>query len=392
MLLLAISRSQAFGEYSPFGAFLLMPALFFCAAGIFTSSAQKLTSSNEGRLLLLRLLVCAALLHHCIAGISMIRNIPGGIIDVYLFQHHSAAALLHGIDPYTLTTENIYGAHSHLYGPGIVMNRQVQIGYPYPPASLLFVIPFHVLGDIRYAYLTAVVLSASIIVALRTNFLTAVIACLLLLSPVTAYVERQSWTEPFVLLALTCTTYAAVKRRWWLPLALGIFIASKQYCVLALPFVPLLLGESRWKLPAWKLLAKAVGIAAVFTLPMALWDLRGFFRDVVLFQIRQPFRDDALTLGNLLFPFPLSLILVLVTIGTAFALRKAQPHPSMFAGCYAFTLLIFVCTNKQAFCNYYFLIVQALLLAIATLEIPTTPELDSVQMRKVDRRELQPVC
>jgi hypothetical protein len=115
---------------------------------------------------------------------------------------------------------------------------------------------------------------------------------------------------------------------------------------------------------------QALGIVIAFTLPMALWNLQGFWWNVVLIHIRQPFRKEALTLGNLFFPFPLFLVLTLVASATAFAIRKAWPHPSMFAACYGFTLLIFVCTNKQAFCNYYFLIVQTLLLAVAALEIP----------------------
>ena len=45
----------------------------------------------------------------------------------------------------------------------------------------------------------------------------------------------------------------------------------------------------------------------------------------------------------------------------------------MFAAAYGFTLLIFVCTNKQAFCNYYFLIVQTLLLSVAAGIPSATP-------------------
>lgn len=245
-------------------------------------------------------------------------------------------------------------------------------------------LPAYLLGDIRYAYVVAVVLSAVILVKLHTNSATVGIACLLLLSPVTRYVELQSWTEPFVLLTLTCTIYAALKKSWWLPVALGLFLASKQYSVLALPFIPLLLGERRWKVSR-RLIGQALSIAVVLTLPMALWNVHGFWRDVVLCQLRQPFRKDALSLGNLLFPIPLAMILAFVTIGVIFAMRKARPHPSMFAACYGFILLIFVCANKQAFCNYYFLIAHGLLLAVATIGIPMSPELAPIE-------ELQPLA
>jgi hypothetical protein len=374
VLFVAISRGRAFGEYSRLGAILLIPAVTLCAAGIFISSTSEPRPMHQRDQVLLRLLFCTAVLYQLIATMRIIQNLPGGIIDVYLFQQRSAAALLHKVDPYTLTTPNIYGLNRHFYGSGVVVNGRVQIGFPYPPASLFFVLPFYLMGDIRFAYITAILLSAGLVMAFRTDLVTTSVASLLLLSPVTLFVESQSWTEPFVLLALTFTIYASVKERWWLPIALGIFFASKQYSVLAIPFLPLLLGEHRWKPVVWRLLAKSLGVSAALTVPMAVWNWHGFCRDVILFQLRQPFRPDALTLGNLFFPFPQYLILAFVVFGTFFSLSKARPHPSMFAACFGFTFLIFVCTNKQAFCNYYFLVIQTFLLAISTLAIPMKSE------------------
>ena len=369
VLLLAVWQGRLFGDYTLFGALLLIPAVAFCAAGISASSSEHTTKTASQYQFLLRLLVCAAMLSHLISALWRIYYIPGGIIDVYIFQKQSAAALIHGIDPYSLTTPNIYGSDHHFYGPGMVVNGRVQIGYPYPPASLFFVIPFYLMGDIRYAYVAAVLISAWLLITLRTNFITIIVACLLLLSPVTLYVESRSWTEPFVLLALTCTVYAAMKRSPWLPLALGVLLASKQYCILAVPFTPLLLAQSRWNRQTVQLIIRALAVFSALTLPMAMWNLHGFLHDFMAVHVRQPFRSDSLSIANLICPLPLYLIVALVLVGTLFALNKARPHPSMFAACYGFTLLIFVCTNKQAFCNYYFLIVQTLLLAVATLRV-----------------------
>lgn len=371
LLLLAVGHGHPFGNYTRFGALLIIPALLFCACGIFTSSTLT-TVRDDRHQVLLRALICAALIYHTITSISMLRMQGGATIDVYYFQQHSAAALLHGINPYTLTTENIYGRSTAFYDPHMVVDGRVQIGFPYPPASLFFVLPAYPLGDIRYAYVAAVLLSATILVMLRTTLVTAAIACFLLLSPITRYVELQAWTDPFLLLALTCTVYAAVERRWWLPLALGVFLAAKQYGIFAVPFVPFLLEGRRWKV-ASKLARQAFTVAVLLTVPMVVWDPNRFWRDVVLLHIRQPFRSDALSLANLFFPIPFSVILIFVVIGAMFAIRKARPHPSMFAACYGFVLLIFVCANKQAFCNYYFLIVHSLFLAVATLEIPLSP-------------------
>ena len=372
LLCVAVQASHPVGTYSRLGTLLLFPAVAACAAGIFVSSQRQPTLSITPPKRLLKILLLAALLYHCIASISMLRYYRGDNIDVYLFQHHAARALLHAVDPYTLTTENIYGPSTEFYGPGVVVNGRVEIGMPYPPASLFFVLPAYVMGDIRYAYLAAVLMSAVVIAALDVNLMTVGVACFLLLNSVTLYIELKSWTEPFVLFTLTCVLYAAVKKSWWLPVALGIFLASKQYSLLALPFIPFLLGERRWK-PAWRLLAESLGVFAAVTLPMAFWNAGGFWRDMVLVHIRQPFRKDALTLGNLLFPIPMVAIAALVMLAVVFAMRKARPHPSMFAAVYGFTLLIFVSTNKQAFCNYYFLIVQTLLLSVAAGIPSATP-------------------
>jgi len=387
MLLFAVSRSHPFGNYTFSGALLLAPAVVWCAAGILRSPQQHATVQNNSNKLLLHCLVLTASLYHCLTVFPMLAGRPGTDIDVYVFQEHSAAAFLHGVNPYTLSTTNIYGRGTALYAPEILVGDKVQIGLPYPPASLFFVLPAYLLGDLRYAYVAAILLSVVILLMLRTDLATAGLACLILLSPVTRYVERQSWTEPFVLLSLTCTIYAALRNRWWLPIALGIFFASKQYSILALPYVPFLVGTNRFK-QTWKLLASALGIATALTLPMAFWDFSGFWRNVVLFQIRQPFRKDALTIGNLLFPVPAAVIIGLVGIGTILALRRARPHPSMFAACYGFTLLIFVGTNKQAFCNYYFLIIYTLLLGAVIMNLSIAPETLLIIRGVTDRRRL----
>ena len=384
LLLIAVSDSQPFGNYSFFGALLLAPAIVLCAAGIVRSPSQHATQTGSSYTFLLRCLVFTALLYHCTTTFAMLRSHSGKDIDVNLFQEHSAAALLRGTNPYTLTTVNIYGRGTTFYAPQLLVNDRVQIGLPYPPASLFFVLPAYLAGDIRYAYVFAILLSAAICLMLRTNLANASVACLLLLSPVTRYVERQSWTEPFVLLTLACTVYSALRKRSWLPIALGAFLASKQYSVLALPFIPLLLSGYHRK-EMRKLIAQSVGTAAALTLPMAFWSLSGFWRDIVLLHIRQPFRTDGLSIANLLFPISPALILCFVIIGMIFAIHNARPHPSMFAVCFGFTLLIFVATNKQAFCNYYFLIIYALLLGAASMSIPTTtPEGVSLEYVKGD--------
>src|SRR2546423_4149520 len=197
LLCVALPARHPVGTYSRLGTLLLFPAVAACVAGICVSSQRQPTLSITPPKRLLKILLLAALLYHCIASISMLRYYRGDDIDVYVFQHHAARALLQAVDPYTLTTENIYGPSTEFYGPGVVVNGRVEIRMPYPPASLFFVLPAYVMGHIGYAYLVAALMSAVVIAALDVNLVTVGVACFLLLNSVTLYIELKSWTEPF---------------------------------------------------------------------------------------------------------------------------------------------------------------------------------------------------
>jgi hypothetical protein len=186
-----------------------------------------------------------------------------------------------------------------------------------------------------------------------------------LFNPLTFFVEEKCWTEPLVLLTLSATVYAAVKKRWWLPIALGLFLASKQYNVIALPFVACLIHPFRWR-AYWRLVGWALLVAAATILPFAMWNARSLWHDLVLFHMAQPFRDDSMSFAV---PFPLfrkvgPLILAVFVAWSALTCRR---NAAMFAAGYGASILLFFSTSKQAFSNYYFLIGQAFLLAVVAL-------------------------
>jgi hypothetical protein len=104
------------------------------------------------------------------------------------------------------------------YGPGTVINGRVQVGFQYPPLTLLLVLPVYQVGDVRYSYLFAIIISA-VLFAVCPNARGLWIVSVLLSSPLTFLVEDRCWTEPLVLMTLSATVYAAVKKRWWLPVA-----------------------------------------------------------------------------------------------------------------------------------------------------------------------------
>jgi uncharacterized membrane protein len=121
-------------------------------------------------------------------------------------------------------------------------------------------------------------------------------------------------------------------------------------------------------------------LAALLLLPFLLWHPRDFIEDVVLFQLRQPFRPDALTLPALVhFCTGLRAPGALALLGLAASLYYAWPRlPRSYAGlfygavvgCFGFFALA-----KQAFCNYY-CFVAVLLLLTAAATVATSPPTD----------------
>jgi hypothetical protein len=318
--------------------------------------------------------VGTALLAVCFlaAGLWVLRASPRPAIDVFVFQQQSSEALLHGRNPYTLTFPNIYG-HTQFYGSELTDGRTLFFGFPYPPLSLLLAtLGFAATGDHRTAQLVAFVVAAACLVALRPDRLGALAAAAFLFTPRGLFVLEQGWTEPFGVALLGLVLVAAVRGPRLLWLALGALIAWKQYTVVLLPLTVLLLPRPfSWK--AWaRLVVPALLVALALSLPLALWDARGFFRSVVWLQTVQPFRADALSFPSALValgytpPAVVPTLLVLTALAIAVVLFRASRTPQGFAMAATLVLGVFFAFNKQSFCNYWFLVLGAAALAVAS--------------------------
>ena len=323
-------------------------------------------SRSHGSLLSWMVLTALVVFHLGVALLFLGKG-PGPKIDTYTFQRDACSSLLQGIDPFGSTQADIYDATrtSLFYGPRMVVNGRVQVGFQYPPLTLLWILPGYFLGDVRYSYIAAIVLSALMAFLLCPTRRGMWVATALLLSPVSFIVERLCWTEPLVLLMLTASIYSAVKKKWWLPIALGLFLATKQYNILALPLIALLVSPFNWK-AYLKLTSQSVAIAVLTILPFAILNIRGMWHDLVLFHFAQPFRPDAVSFA-VLFPWILKAGPFLLIAFIIWALRAAAHVPAIFTVAYGLSLLLLVSTNKQAFTNYYFLIGSAFLLGVAAL-------------------------
>jgi hypothetical protein len=353
------------GEYSPTALALVMAGVLLGAGGIRAASGITARPAVPARPWRLPRYLLWTLALHLAVALAVLRAEPGEVIDVFVFQTGAARALLHGANPYTITHPNIY-RDARYYGAGEVVDGRVQVGLPYPPLSLFFVLPGYLLGDVRYAYVAAVMLTALLLAQLAESGFGAAVTIWLLVNPVTFFVEARAWTEPLVLLALCGTVYAALRRPPWLPVALGALLASKQYSVLVLPLVPMLLPAMNRKTWA-KLLVQAGGLALAVTAPLALANPRAFWHDTVGFLVNQPLRADALSFTVLMrLPFAAAagfVLAVMLWCGVGAARR-----PAMLAAGFGLTFLA-ACLVKQAFANYYFLVAGAFAVAAAVVDL-----------------------
>lgn len=305
-------------------------------------------------------------------GRWMLQASPSPIIDVFVFQRDGAAALLHGQNPYALRYPDIYG-NSPFYGEGLSVGGVLQFGYPYPPLSLLMVVPAHALaGDYRWAQLLAMAVSAVFIAWTKPGRWGNAAAALFLFTPRSLFVLEQGWTEPLVVLLLTGTVFTATRFPKAAPWVTGLFLVVKQYLVFLVPLAWFLLPvEARTKTGWRRWAAKAVGLGAAVSLPLALWNVKEFWHDVVALQTYQPFRVEALSFlawYNQSFGSkpPVGLAFLAAIAMVALAFWKLPRTPAGFAAASAVVLLCFFAFNKQAFCNYYYLVIGALALAAAT--------------------------
>lgn len=330
---------------------------------------------RPGRLATLHALALVALFS--VIGVMALHLGPKPRIDVYAFQERGSEVLLHGKDPYDpaqVRFPNVYQPDDQFYGPGVVApDETLTYGFPYPPLSLLMVVPGHLLGDVRYIDVLAVAISALLMALARPGRLGVMAAALLLLTSQGFLVLAMSWTEPLVILTFSLTVFCACRFRKALPYALGLFLASKQYSILAIPAVWLLLEEPNRGKGFARTILIAVVVAAVVTLPLMLWNLREFLRAVAFWQLVQPFRPDAMSYLVWFYNHtgrrpPIWTPLAAAAAAVVLALRRAPRTAAGFAAAVTLIYLTFFLFNKQAFCNYYYFTIATACWAVAAVQ------------------------
>jgi hypothetical protein len=300
-------------------------------------------------------------------GVLTYRGSPTPAIDVVTVHHEAFAALARGTSPYSITFPDIYSGREAFYPPGTVAEGRVQFGFTYPPLSLLMAWPGHLLGDFRYAELAGLLTGAGALIAAGRASAVAVLAAgVLLFTPRGFFALEQAWTEPLAIAWLGLAAWAARAARPLLAAAaLGFAGATKQYLVVAIPLAGRLAADRG---AAWRAVLASAAAAAAACAP-GLLDARNAFASVVMVQLREALRMDALSVAVWLahsgWPLPGWGYLLLVGGALIVAGWRAPATPAGVFGALAATLLTMFAFGKKAFCNYYVLVLAVLVIAIA---------------------------
>jgi hypothetical protein len=309
-------------------------------------------------------------------GTWLIKASPNPHIDVYAWHQESFQAIARGENPYALTMPNIYG-FTGWYAEGLATPSRVSVGFPYPPLSFALAWLGQRVGDYRYATLVAITASGALFAYARPGRLSQGIATLFLFTPRGLMVLEQGWTEPLVVVLASATVFCACRIPKVLPMAFGLLLAIKQYAIFLIPIAPFLMPPPRSPRRFADLLLKSGLLAALVTVPMALWNLRAFISSVILFQGKQPFRADALSYlawsaqeGIPRLPLWINFAVAVAMVGLVW--WRAPRTPAGFSAAGALIFFAFFAFAKQAFCNYYFMILGFICCAVAAMHAPSS--------------------
>jgi hypothetical protein len=338
---------------------------------------------------LARLRFAAELAVFALFAALVLRASPAPMIDVWFMEKLGATALLDGANPYSVHYPNIYGPGTRLLADALLSpDRRHVIANPYTPLTLLLVTPAVALAsDPRWTMVAAVLFAAWAVRRLgRGSEEASLAAIFLLVQPRGLFVLEQSWTEPLVL-ALLLGAALAVSRLRARPSQTGPSggaVATRDLALVALAgggalaikqYTPLLLVPLAFAIPPGARLrsaALAAAAAVAVAVPFLAWDPQGFLRGIVLFQIEQPFRADALSWAAALFRLtgtkaPAWIAFAAAVAAVVFAARGGVTVARALLGA-AVAWLAFIVLSKQAFCNYYWLAVGLLCAAVAARE------------------------
>jgi hypothetical protein len=274
--------------------------------------------------------------------------------DVWFILQGSVHAILHGRNIYTQTWRG-------------VPPRGITNLFPYLPATTLLVSPFFlVFGDVRYAFVTALVLAALAVRRLSPGHVGLVLSGLVLLAPRLLFGVEQSWTEPLLLVLLAAMVWSVERGRPALAtLWFATALATKQHLLLIVPLA------AWWPAFGWRRTVVAVAAAGALTVGWFIDAPRAFVRGAISYNWHLAPRLDSLSLYTSAIRAgwtpPFVLVPASVALALAAAVWRLPRTTSGFVLGSAWVLGLFDLLNKQTFFNEWTLVVGLVVLALATL-------------------------
>ncbi len=291
-------------------------------------------------------------------------------MDVFAEVQGSAAALLHGQNPYSQMYSVLLGWTP---GQGFPHGQAVfgSAALCYGPMVVLLSIPARLLGDVRLtvAALNLAILAAILVWSRRgtgSHRLAPTLTALWLASPFVPFMVLTEWTDSFCVAGLAWWLVLRERHRGWATVCLALGLSSKPSVLLLM--IPLLF----WTREARREVIWAVAATALIVAPFAIWtgipqfvyDTVGVFGDL-------PVRQDGITINGLAatlghgFPPAGLLVAGMAAAIVVFTLRRPRDYGSLLAA--GSGLLIVVCFfGKQAFLNYYYIAAIALLFVVGS--------------------------
>jgi len=340
-------------------------ALSSCALALVATYALEIGTGTElslGRLARIRpyamLAVAFAL------GAWMIHASPSPRIDVWPIHQQAAQALVSGRSPYS---PGVIEANDSSH-QGIVVRS-----YGYPPMNaVLTAVAYAATGETRWATLAAIVLGGYLL------WLTArrgrrpgepwpdlLLACFLF-HPRGLFVVEQAWGDPLALPFLAGFALAAASgRRRLAAVLLGLLCSVKQHFAIYGVVLVLVPGIG----VSGAVLALATAVATY--VPFALASPRGLWTGLVELHTKGSFRADSLSLtaiiadAGFILPGWVGIVSTLAFLAAFLPRVPRKLGPLLLASAVSF--LVFYVLGRQAFCNYYYVVCQTLLIAAAVL-------------------------
>jgi len=255
-----------------------------------------------------------------------------------IIVEEGADALLDGRDPY---------AEEYVDGPLSDRPLATQVHFPYMPFMLVFGIPRALGGHVPWAdarvWFTIFSLAVALpsLVRMHVSPHTKVRTFQVLFALPTGALLLATGGVDIPVLALLLATLVMAERGETAGAGLvgGLALATKQTSLLVVPFVALGIADG----PARRRYLATAGLVGLgLTLPFAVWDVRAFVEDSILFPLGAGHGVSAArtpTVGSLLLDlFPdqrqvITLLLVLLILGVAAFLLLSGRGSSMAQAC-----------------------------------------------------------